>query len=182
MKRNLPCLAAACAELARFAALMLLAGDFGALDAAAGFPRLLRYVAAPQLLFAAGFFFLWLDAERYHRYRPLLLIGKLASLASLAPLASEILYSRFEHSARMRDPRAAFVHAAILVAVDIGSLAVLLLRAVPEARAPADVGHATLVSHESDLPAGRVAAGQDAAERVELAIPPAGENTGKAGG
>ena len=63
MKRRVSSLAAAGVEIARFALLMFLARDFGAIDGGGGFPRLLRYAAAPQLLFALGFFFLWLDAE-----------------------------------------------------------------------------------------------------------------------
>jgi hypothetical protein len=172
MKRKIPYLAASCAELARFVMLMILARDFGAIDGAGGFPRLVRYAAAPQLLFAAGFFFLWLDAPRYRQYRPLLAVGKLAGLISLAPLAGEILYARFEHSAQMRDPRAAFVHVLFLAAVDIGSLAIALLCAMPEASAPA----------LRDDQEGAMPAKSETAESVEIKIPPAREDSGKVGG
>ena len=58
----------------------------GALDEP-GVSSLLRYAAAPQLLFAAGFFFMWLDPARYGAYRPLLLVGKAACVVCLLPLA-----------------------------------------------------------------------------------------------
>ncbi|HUW69695.1 MAG TPA: hypothetical protein VMX33_05630 [bacterium] len=44
--------------------------------------QMLRLVAAPNLLFAVGFFFMGLDARRYGDYRPLLIVGKAVALFS----------------------------------------------------------------------------------------------------
>jgi hypothetical protein len=90
MKRKAVYIAATVAELLRFLALVALADGLGALKGESGADRVFRYAAAPQLLFAAGFFFLWLDEERYSVYRPLLLVGKLASALAFLPLAALI--------------------------------------------------------------------------------------------
>jgi hypothetical protein len=81
---------AAIAESLRFVAVVFLAFSLGALlDPSVS--SLLRYAAAPQLLFAAGFFFMWLDPARYSSFRPLLAIGKAASAACFLPLAAALV-------------------------------------------------------------------------------------------
>jgi hypothetical protein len=117
---------AAIAESLRFLAIVFLAFDLGALQSAS-VSGLLRYAAAPQLLFAAGFFFLWLDPKRYGSYRPLLAIGKLASLVCYVPLAMALA----------RDPKASgptfgislfgLALAAYIAIADLASASVLLL-------------------------------------------------------
>jgi len=117
---------AAIAESLRFLAVVFLAFDLGAL-LSPSVSSLLRYAAAPQLLFAAGFFFLWLDPRRYGAYRPLLIIGKAASAVCFLPLAAALV----------RDPNAAAIAfglpyiglglAFLIAVVDIASLSVLVL-------------------------------------------------------
>ena len=87
MQRKPLFLVAAAAELGRFLALAFLAGAVGALRSGSGLPAFFRYAMVPQLLFAAMFFFLWYDRERYGAYRPLGIAGKAVSLAAFIPLA-----------------------------------------------------------------------------------------------
>jgi hypothetical protein len=162
MKRKALFLVAAIAEFARFIALMLLASSLGAIGGEGGAPRLLRYASAPQLLFAAGFFFLWLDYARYGSYRPLLGIGKLVALAALLPLAIEAYFAMVEPMASLGEPRSALLLTLFIAAVDIGSLAALGLGG--EARA------AGAVAGEA---AGAIPAPEARAESVELAMPAA---------
>ncbi|TFG85035.1 MAG: hypothetical protein E4H20_01480 [Spirochaetales bacterium] len=56
----------------------------GALLAVAAQPQLLRLVAAPNLLFAAAFFFLGMNPDRYSVYRPLIIVGKAVSVFAAA--------------------------------------------------------------------------------------------------
>jgi hypothetical protein len=137
MRRKAVHIAAAIAESLRFFAIAFLAFDVaGPLNP--GISSLLRYAAAPQLLFAAGFFFLWLDPSRYGAYRPLLLVGKAASAVCLIPLAVSLL----------RDPRSLALGVAFLIAAaDIFSLSVLILArgglaqpSAPPAAGPAGQG------------------------------------------
>lgn len=143
MRRKSVHLFAAIAESLRFVAVVFLAFSVGAIvDASVS--NLLRYAAAPQLLFAAGFFFMWLDPPRYSSYRPLLAIGKAAGVVCFLPLAGAV----------MRDPNAtgstfgiAFLGiylAFFIAAVDIASLCVLALGGGPSAqnalKTPASVG------------------------------------------
>jgi hypothetical protein len=83
MKRKAVFLAASIAELSRFALMFFIAYDAGI---AAGSARgdIFRYASSAQLLFAVGFFFLWLDPERYRQYGPLLLLGKAVCVALYA--------------------------------------------------------------------------------------------------
>jgi hypothetical protein len=115
MRRKAVHLFAAIAESLRFIAVAFLAFSVGALSGSS-VSSLLRYAAAPQLLFAAGFFFMWLDAGRYASYRPLLLVGKIASVACFIPLAAALV----------RDPGAAMIGFG-MAAVDIMSLSILTL-------------------------------------------------------
>lgn len=119
MRRRPVHLAAAIAESLRFLAVAFLAFDAGALlsPSASG---LLRYAGAPQLLFVAGFFFLWLDPARYGAYRPLLLIGKAASIACFIPLAASL----------------ALALAYFVAVVDIASVSILALVKPVAARGP----------------------------------------------
>jgi hypothetical protein len=125
---------AAIAEALRFLAIVFLAYDLGALLNPSLF-SFLRYAAVPQLLFAAGFFFLWLDPQRYAPYRPLLLIGKLATLLCFFPLALALL--RDPSTAQLSSgpntaalgfdlPFIGRAMALVLVLVDMLSLAVLV--------------------------------------------------------
>jgi len=65
-------------ELVRYLLLALTAQPFAAALPLAH--QMLRLVAAPNLLFAVGFFFMGLDARRYADYRPLLVVGKAVAL------------------------------------------------------------------------------------------------------
>lgn len=67
-------------ELARYFALVQVAGSFAAVSPSA--PQVLRLVASPNALFAIGFFFLGFDGDKYDSYRPLLMVGKLVVLFS----------------------------------------------------------------------------------------------------
>jgi hypothetical protein len=126
MRRKAVHIAAAIAESLRFFAIAFLAFDVGS-PLNAGISSLLRYAAAPQLLFAAGFFFLWLDPPRYGAYRPLLLVGKAASAVCFIPLAASLL----------RDPRSLALGWAFLIgAADIFSLSVLIIARTGLSRPP----------------------------------------------
>jgi len=127
MKRRPILLAAAIAELLRFFALMTLAQGLGLFRAANGAERLFRYGAAPQLLFAAGFFFLWLDHVRYNAYRPLLIVGKIAGLVVLVPVA--LLLGDYLKAAQAMLPHPGTVAAlvGVIALVDVLSLTLLAL-------------------------------------------------------
>jgi len=145
---------AAIAESLRFLAIVFLAFDLGTLQSA-GVSGLLRYAAASQLLFAAGFFFMWLDPKRYGSYRPLLFIGKLASLVCYVPLAMALA----------RDPKNAgpafgislfvLALAAYIAIADVATASVLLL-----------VGPLPAVARDPSKPA-TPGQGPDDIERVE---------------
>jgi hypothetical protein len=137
MKRKAIHLAAAGAELLRFSALMGLAETLGSLEGGAGAARLFRYAVVPQLLFPVGFFFLWLDGDRYSTYKPLLGTGKIACLAAFLPLAFFLgSYLRAEPY-RAGDPVAASLLAAFVAFVDLAGLTVLSLVHGSSGRQPA---------------------------------------------
>ncbi|HRZ65222.1 MAG TPA: hypothetical protein P5133_09860, partial [Spirochaetia bacterium] len=167
MKRKFLYLVAAIAELARFLALLLLSADFGAIGEGGGFPRLFRYAAAPQLLFAAAFFFLWLDEARYGPYRPLAAIGKLALLAAALPLGLEVAYSFVEPGSGLRDPGFASLALGFSLAVDLFGLGLAAPRR-PESWPAA--------AAEAPLPAAPPAG---AAESVPAAMPEALPEAGR---
>ena len=76
MKRSSPFYAFAGFEILRYFTLAWILGEL-----LSGFPpQLLRFVAAPNLIFGAAFFFLAMDTARYGVYRPLILVGKAASV------------------------------------------------------------------------------------------------------
>jgi hypothetical protein len=135
MRRKAVHLLAAIAESLRFLAVAFLAFDVGAL-LSPSVSGLLRYAAAPQLLFAAGFFFLWLDSQRYGAYRPLLLIGKAACLVCFLPLAFALMRDPGAAALAFGIPAMGLSLAFLIVAVDIATLTVLALvkPAAPEER------------------------------------------------
>ncbi|GAB1431417.1 hypothetical protein MASR2M29_00420 [Spirochaetota bacterium] len=53
-------------------------------------PSIMRMLAAPNLVFAAGFLFLGLDTRRYISYKPLLILGK-----TLVLLAAMLIFVKF---------------------------------------------------------------------------------------
>lgn len=95
MRRSIIALIGTGGELVRFFGLVALARAFlGSADSKSSL-AFLQFAAAPQLLFAGGFFFLWRNPERYGVYRPLLALGKVLCVLSLATLTIRcILYFR----------------------------------------------------------------------------------------
>ncbi len=123
---------AAIAESLRFLAIVFLAFDIGGL-LGPSVTGIVRYAAAPQLLFAAGFFFLWLDPKQYVSFRPLLTIGKLASLVCLLPLALALAQDPKTAYLAFGVPRFGAIIAVFIAVVDLGSLSVLLFsRPLPD--------------------------------------------------
>jgi hypothetical protein len=151
MKRKAVFLAASVTEVARFAMIAFVAFDAGiAAGGAAG--DVFRYAAAAQLLFAIGFFFLWLDRPRYGRYSPLLIAGKALNLAAAAAAALEGLLLERPTLFAVGEWPLGPLTACSAVAVDLFGLAVLLsARASPGADALGDED----------------ASGEDEIERVE---------------
>lgn len=80
MRRTYLFFALAGLELARYLVLAFAAQPFAVPLPLA--QQILRLVAAPNLLFAVGFFFIGIDAKRYGGYRPLLVVGKVVALFS----------------------------------------------------------------------------------------------------
>lgn len=124
MQRKPLFLVAAAAELGRFLALAFLAGAVGALRSGSGLPAFFRYAMAPQLLFAAMFFFLWYDRERYGAYRPLAIAGKAVSLVAFVPLAVSLIA---EGASMAHLARQGAVAAIAALGVDMVGLLVLCL-------------------------------------------------------
>ena len=127
MKRNPIYLAATMAELARFVALMIVSQLMGVLGKTNGSVQLIRYDAAPQLLFAVGLFFLWLDRQRYESYRSLLLVGKLAELVTVFPLALYAGSFSGVGRAATASPATLMPLVSALALVDLGVLLLLAL-------------------------------------------------------
>ena len=126
---------AAIAESLRFLAVAFLAFSVGAL-LSPSVSSLLRYAAAPQLLFAAGFFFMWLDPARYSSYRPLLAIGKAASAVCFLPLAGALIRDPAAMGSTFGIAYLGVILAFFLVVVDLSSLCILMLGSPPKAGAP----------------------------------------------
>jgi hypothetical protein len=155
MRRKAVHIVAAIAEGLRFLAVVFLAFSVGALlDPSVS--SLLRYAAVPQLLFAAGFFFMWLDPARYSSYRPLLAVGKAALVVCFLPLAGALVRDPKAMGASLGVPFLGLILAFFLVAVDISSLCVLAFGSAP----PVDGGP----SRPDHGPAGQ---GPSDIERVE---------------
>ena len=93
MRRSIITLLGAGGELVRFFGLTALARAFLGRAAGKSTLALLQFVAAPQLLFAGGFFFLWLDPRRYGAFRPLLAGGKALCVLTLATLLARFAFS-----------------------------------------------------------------------------------------
>jgi hypothetical protein len=149
MRRKPVHLIAAIVESFRFFAIAFLAYSIGA-TGSASVSGLLRYAAAPQILFAAGFFFLWLDPTRYRAYRPLLLLGKAACLVCFLPMGVAVAADPASRGLSLGVPALGFGLAFLIAIVDILSLSVLILvrnesaptgpAAPSEAEAPKSVG------------------------------------------
>jgi hypothetical protein len=146
MRRKPVFLVAAIAETIRFLALAFLAYTIGAL-ATSSVSGVLRYAAAPQILFAAGFFFLWLDRERYGSYRPLLLLGKAACLVCLFPMARAVAGDPQAIGIAFGRPAFGLSLTLLVAAEDILALALLLFaksegagKAVEPAAKPSEAG------------------------------------------
>ena len=128
---------AAIAESLRFFAVAFLASSVGALSNTS-VSNLLRYAAVPQLLFPAGFFFLWLDPPRYSSYRPLLTVGKTASVVCLIPLAAALVRDPNAMGVNFGIPAIGLGLTFVIAAIDIASLSILLLVGIPAE--PSDKG------------------------------------------
>lgn len=140
MKRKAVFLAASAAELARFALIAFVAFDAGiAAGGAAG--DVYRYAASAQLLFAIGFFFMWLDPPRYSGYAPLLVTGKAMNLALAAAAALEGRMLGRQTILDMAVGRLGALPAVAILAADLFGLAVLLAaRGGPRGDAPGERG------------------------------------------
>jgi hypothetical protein len=133
MRRKAVHLIAAIAEVLRFIALVFLAFSVGALlDSSVS--NLLRYAAVPQLLFAAGFFFMWLDPGRYASYRPLLAVGKAAGAVCFMPMAASIIRDPNATGATFGVPFLGISLAFFIAVVDIASFCVAALVGGPSAK------------------------------------------------
>lgn len=126
MRRKPVHLIAAIAESFRFFAVAFLAYSIGALGSAS-VSSVLRYAAAPQILFAVGFFFLWLDPLRYGSYRPLLLVGKAASLVCFLPMGATVLADPAARGISLGQPALGFGMILFIAIVDLLDLSILLL-------------------------------------------------------
>lgn len=73
------------------------------------------------------FFFLWLDPGRYASFKPLLIIGKLASIACLFPLALSLARDPKAAALAFGVPMLGAILGVFIAAVDIASLSILLL-------------------------------------------------------
>ena len=124
MQRKPLYLVASAAETARFFALPFLALALGGLKDSAGSASFFRYAAGAQLLFVAGFFFLWLDRPRYDAFRSLLFLGKIVSVVSFLPLLLELLFSS---AGRAGMNRSGVLAALIVSCADIFGFFVLLV-------------------------------------------------------
>jgi hypothetical protein len=160
MRRKPVHLIAAIAESLRFFAIAFLAYSMGALGSSS-VSSILRYAAAPQILFAAGFFFLWLDPARYGPYRPLLLLGKTASLVCFLPMGATVAADPASRGNSLGISALGFWLALLIAMVDILSLSVLLLTRNEDA----SVGPAALSEAKAPKPAGQ---SPDEIERVEV--------------
>ncbi len=131
MRKKKRFLAASIVELLRYFIIDALVPAVG-LDASGKLgTALLRYAVLPQLLFAAGFFFLWLDGERYARFRTLLLVGKAGLILPGAFLALSIYLGSRSGSGGFMIPQAALGAVSALAFADLYGLACLLLPGNP---------------------------------------------------
>jgi hypothetical protein len=94
-------------------------------------PQVLRFMAAPNLMFGAAFFFLAMDPLRYGSYRPLVLVGKAASVFS-ALVATPLLFGI--GGEMLQVDVSVLVGLALVALWDIMTVLVLLFRRFPVAR------------------------------------------------
>ena len=88
-------------------------------------PQILRFVAAPNLVFSVAFFFLAMDPVRYGVYRPLILVGKAVAVFA-ALIAVPRLLGLDRESFRATLPVVAGF--ALIAVWDVCSALVLLFR------------------------------------------------------
>jgi hypothetical protein len=112
-------------ELVRYFLLTFMAGPLPASISSSA--QILRLLAAPNILFAAAFFFLAVDRERYAVYQPLLIVGKAAAVFS-ASLALPGIMGRLYSGAS--DGLSSWALVPVLL-WDIAATLVLLLRKNP---------------------------------------------------
>lgn len=93
-------------------------------------PQILRFVAAPNLIFGVAFFFLAMDPVRYGVYRPLILVGKAVSVFAALVAAPRLAGLDGE---LMRVSLSVLSGLALVVLWDVSSALVLLLRRFPAA-------------------------------------------------
>ena len=93
-------------------------------------PQILRFVAAPNLMFGVAFFFLAMDPVRYGVYRPLILVGK--AVAVFAALVAAPRLAGLDGE-MMRVSLSVLSGLALVVLWDVSSALVLLLRRFPAA-------------------------------------------------
>lgn len=106
MRRSFITLLGAGGELVRYFGLIALARAF--LGGAEGKTSLslLQFAASPHLLFAGGFFFLWLDPRRYDAFRPLLAAGKALCFLTLGTLLARFALGLRDELPPQGDPAA----------------------------------------------------------------------------
>jgi hypothetical protein len=90
-----------------------------------------------------------LDRERYKAYRPLLILGKIVLLGALFPVAFLVGDFLRAEPTLMPSPGSAMLSLGLLVLVDLGALAILLLTGesadpkrqlgAPPGQGPADI-------------------------------------------
>jgi hypothetical protein len=94
-------------------------------------PPVLRFMAAPNLMFGAAFFFLAMDPVRYGSYRPLMLVGKAVAVFA-ALVAAPGLFGLGGVS--LQPGRTVLAGIGLVVLWDIMAALVLLFHRVPEAQ------------------------------------------------
>lgn len=101
-----------------------------------GYPtQILRFTAAPNLMFGAAFFFLAKDPVRYGSYRPLVLVGKAAAVFAALVAAPRLMGIGGEP---MQPGVPVLIGLALVVLWDIMAALVLLFRQFPLARMDAN--------------------------------------------
>ncbi len=127
MRKKTRFLAASITETIRYFIVIFLASALGFPAAGIAGNALFRYACLPQLLFAAGFFFLWLDQPRYARFRSLLLAGKAALVIPGAFLALSLFVAARTGRGGFMIPRSALFAGFAVVLLDLFSTACLLV-------------------------------------------------------
>lgn len=127
MRRTTRYLAAAIAEILRFAFTGILASRTGLTGSIGAATTVYRYAVAAQLLFPAGLIVLWWDSQRYAVYKPLLLAGKLASSVQGFVLALWFLFAVRDTASAIAAPALPMVAGFLPVALDLVTLLCLVL-------------------------------------------------------